>query len=154
VRDDDGRRYAEVATRAGSPATRLESFIRAINQHDLDALLACFAPEFVSETPAHPDRSFRGREQVRTNWTQIFAAVPDLHAILVRCAVDGERVWAEWDWTGTRADGSDFAMRGVTILSVHEDRFTSVRFYMEPVQRGGPGPDAAIRQVVGSAASA
>ncbi len=139
--------------RLASPALRLAALIRAINQHDLAALVACFAPDFVSETPAHPDRSFRGREQVRKNWAQIFAAVPDLHAVLVRCALDGEHLWAEWDWTGTRPDGTAFAMRGVTILGLREDRFISVRFYMEPVQLGGPGPDAAVQQVVGSAAS-
>ncbi len=146
-------RPAGAEGRFADPAPRLEALIQATNQHDLAALVACFAPDFVSETPAHPYRGFRGREQVQKNWAQIFAAVPDLHAVLVRCALDGEHLWAEWDWTGTRPDGTAFAMRGVTILGLREDRFISVRFYMEPVQLGGPGPDAAVQQVVASAAS-
>lgn len=150
---DTGARPTAAAERLIGPAMRLEPLIRAINGHDLDALAACFAPEFVSETPAHPDRSFRGREQVRHNWTQIFAAVHDLRATLVRAALNGGHLWAEWDWTGTRADGLAFAMRGVTIFGLDEVQFTSVRFYMEPVQFGGPGPDAAVRQVVGSGAT-
>ena len=81
--------------RLARPALRLEALIRAIKRHDLAALVACFAPDFVSETPAHADRGFRGREQVRMNWAQIFAAVPDLRAVLVRCALDGEHLWAE-----------------------------------------------------------
>ncbi len=149
----DRGRGTTAAERMADPVMQLESLIQAINQHDLEALVACFALDFVSDTPAHPERSFRGREQVRKNWTQIFAAVPDLHAVLVRSAVDGEHCWAEWDWTGTRADGTDFVMRGVTILGMHENRFTSVRFYMEPVQFSGPGPDAAVRQVVGGVTS-
>jgi ketosteroid isomerase-like protein len=49
----------------------------ATNAHDLDALVACFAPDYLSEIPAHPARSFRGSEQVRRNWTQILAGVPE-----------------------------------------------------------------------------
>ena len=136
------------------PARRLEPLIRAINRRDLAALAACFAPEFVSDTPAHPDRSFRGREQGGRNWARIFAAVPDLRATLVRAALDGGHLWAEWGWAGTRADGNTFAMRGVTIFGLDEEQFTSVQFYMEPVQFGGPGPDAAVPQVLGSTATA
>jgi ketosteroid isomerase-like protein len=45
----------------------------AINRHDLDALTACFAPVYASTFPAHPARSFTGRDQVRRNWETIFA---------------------------------------------------------------------------------
>ena len=65
----------------------------AVNKHDLDALVRCFAPDFVNETPVHPARSFRGREQVRKNWAQIFAAVPDLEADMVGCVSQGNTVW-------------------------------------------------------------
>ena len=33
---------------------------RAINDHDLEALVGCFRADFVSEQPAHPARNFRG----------------------------------------------------------------------------------------------
>ena len=52
----------------------------------------------VSETPAHPQRTFRGADQVRRNWEQIFAGVPDLRADLLDAVVDGDTVWSEWDW--------------------------------------------------------
>jgi ketosteroid isomerase-like protein len=70
------------------PAAVLERLRRATNDHDVDAVTACFAPDYRNETPAHPERSFVGREQVRSNWTQIFAAVPDVTADVVRYAVD------------------------------------------------------------------
>ena len=62
------------------PRTMVEQLERATNAHDLEALVECFAEDYENETPLHPARSFRGREQVRRNWTQIFAFVPDLHA--------------------------------------------------------------------------
>lgn len=41
--------------------------LRATNEHDLDGVVACFAPDYSNETPVHPARSFQGREQVRRN---------------------------------------------------------------------------------------
>ena len=121
----------------------------AVNRHDLDALTDCFAVGFVNDTPLHPARSFSGNEQVRRNWTQIFGGVPDLQAEIVRQAVDGERLWTEWEMCGTRRDGAPHLMRGVAIFSVTDDRFTAVRFYLEPVEQGGAGIDAAVSAQVG-----
>jgi hypothetical protein len=52
----------------------------------VDAFVACFHPEYRSEQPLHPDRAFLGTQQVRTNWAEVFAGVPDFHADLVRSA--------------------------------------------------------------------
>jgi ketosteroid isomerase-like protein len=124
----------------------------AMNEHDLDALVDVFDPDLVSETPAHPQRTFRGADQVRRNWEQIFAGVPDLHADLLDAAVVGDTVWSEWDWYGTRRDGSAHRMRGVTIQSIRESRAVSVRFYMEPVDDDGPAAGEALRRIVEGAA--
>jgi ketosteroid isomerase-like protein len=126
----------------------------AMNEHDLEALVGVFDRDVISETPAHPQRTFRGADQVRRNWEQIFAAVPDLRADLLDAVADGDMVWSEWDWSGTRRDGSAHRMRGVTILRLRGTRVSSVRFYMEPVDEGGPGPAEAVRQIVGGAAIA
>ena len=53
---------------------------RATNAHDVDEVVACFAPDYRNATPAHPERGFTGREQVRRNWEQIFAAIPNVTA--------------------------------------------------------------------------
>ena len=124
----------------------------AMNEHDLEALVAVFDRDVVSQTPAHPQRTFRGAEQVRRNWEQIFAAVPDLHADLLDTATRGDTVWSEWDWTGTRRDGAAHRMRGVTIQRVEDGRAVAVRFYMEPVEADGPGPGEAVRMIVTGAA--
>ena len=121
----------------------------AVNRHDLESLELCFAPDFVNETPAHPARSFRGRDQVRRNWSQIFSGVPNLQADMVSCACDAGTVWTEWEMRGTRGDGTDHLMRGVSIFEVGDDVFTSVRFYLEPVERGGVGVDDAVKMAVG-----
>jgi hypothetical protein len=48
----------------------------AMNAHDLDAFVACFAADYDSEQPAHPGRAFRVADQVRRNWEGVVAGVP------------------------------------------------------------------------------
>jgi len=126
-----------------------DRLLEAVNEHDLDAMVQCFASDFVNETPVHPARSFRGREQVRKNWAQIFAAVPDLEATMVASASDERTVWTEWEMRGTRIDGGRHLMRGVSIFEVDGDSFASVRFYLEPVEEAGAGIDAAVKAALG-----
>jgi ketosteroid isomerase-like protein len=128
----------------------VERLCGAVNAHDLEALVACFAEDYVNETPAHPQRGFRGNQQVRRNWTQILAGVPDLRARLPRTAVDGDTVWAEWDMSGTRPDGAAFLMRGVVIFGVSGAAITSARFYLEPVEETSGDVDAHTHRVVGT----
>jgi hypothetical protein len=122
----------------------------ATNAHDIDALVGCFSPEYVNQTPAHPSRGFVGQEQVRRNWTGIFAGVPDITARVVAKAVEGSEAWTEWEMNGTRRDGAPHAMAGVIIFGVDGDRIVSARFYLEPVEHASGGVDAAVQRAVGS----
>jgi ketosteroid isomerase-like protein len=141
--------HDETIDGAAGVLTRLE---RATNAHDVDALVACFAQDYRNDTPAHPERSFTGREQVRRNWEQIFAFVPDVTAKVVRYAVNGDQVWSEWEHRGTRRDGSAHVMRGVVIFGVGNGLLIWARFYLEPVHEGGENVDAAVRRQVAGAA--
>ena len=71
----------------GGPAAMARRLCQATNDHDLAGLVACFAPGYRNITPAHPQRGFTGREQVRKNWEQIFAAIPDLSTEILSSAV-------------------------------------------------------------------
>src|SRR4051794_24094388 len=42
----------------GSPAEVVRSLHRAASAHDLDGIVAHFAPDYALEDPVHPDRSF------------------------------------------------------------------------------------------------
>jgi hypothetical protein len=131
----------------GSEASVVDRIVQATNVHDLDALVACFAETYVNETPVHPARGFHGREQVRRNWTQIFASVPDLRAQVVNQAIAANSVWTEWEMSGTRGDGAKFLMRGVIIFGVGDKGVESARFYLEPVDEDSGDVNAAVRAV-------
>jgi ketosteroid isomerase-like protein len=126
----------------------LDRLLGATNDHDLEALVDCFAPDYRNETPAHPSRGFDGRDQVRKNWEQIFAFVPDIRATVTRRAADGDTIWSEWEMSGTRSDGSAHLMRGVVIFGVRDDRASWARFYLEPVLDDGADVNAAVRRAV------
>jgi ketosteroid isomerase-like protein len=127
----------------------VEQLLGATNDHDLDRVAACFAEDYENEAPTHPARSFRGREQVRRNWEQIFAFVPDLRAQVLRSTIDEETAWTEWEMTGTRRDGTAHHMRGVILFGVRDGVASWARFFLEPVdEAAGTVADAVHEQVV------
>lgn len=127
----------------------IDRLLQAVNGHDLGALVSCFADDYVNETPAHPQRGFTGSDQVRTNWTQIFASVPDVEATVLRRSENDDRVWTEWEMSGTRSeDDRPFLMRGVVIFGIRGDVISSARFYLEPADETGGNVDVHTRRVV------
>jgi ketosteroid isomerase-like protein len=120
----------------------------AANSHDIDRVVDCFTEDYVNESPVHPARGFRGREQVRRNWTQIFATVPDITTKVLRSHQDGDLVWSEWEMRGTRLDGAEHLMRGVMLFTVEGDRARAVRFYLEPVDQADVNADRAVHQLL------
>ena len=115
------------------------------------ALAALFAPEYVSEQPAHPNRGFGGHEQVQANWSRMFEGVPDMVGEVRADTTDGSTSWSEWEWRGHHPDGSDFCMRGVILMGLRDDgAIASARLYMEPVEQGGAAIDEAVGQLSGT----
>ena len=127
--------------------TMMNRLLVALNAHDLDAFVGCFAPDYRSEQPAHPGRAFEGREKVRENWTSVFAGIPDFHAeLLVSAAADAGVEMGEWRWHGTHTDGTPFAMRGVTVMGVEGEHIAWARLYMDVVERDGGDIDQMVRE--------
>ncbi|MEO8264761.1 MAG: nuclear transport factor 2 family protein [Ilumatobacteraceae bacterium] len=126
----------------------LDAMCSVLNSHDLDGFVALFAEDYRSEQPVHPGREFTGSEQVRENWCSVFAGVPDFHAELVLAATTGDGVEiGEWRWSGTHLDGAPFAMRGVTVLGVENQRVAWGRLYMEPVDHSAADIDGMVQEV-------
>jgi len=66
--------------REATPEGVAAALVEAMNAHDIDAFVSLFAPDYDSRQPAHPDRAFVGRDQVRANWSAMFAGIPDFRA--------------------------------------------------------------------------
>ncbi|MBD3887521.1 nuclear transport factor 2 family protein [Phormidium tenue FACHB-886] len=103
----------------------------AINAHDIDTFVNGFSPDFVGEQPVHPERNFTGAEQVRKNWTALFAQVPDIQAKLITHTISDELGWSEWHWQGNHTNGTELDMRGVVVVGLRENAIAWARLCME-----------------------
>ena len=136
-------------TEERTPQAVITHLIERTNAHDLDGLVACFAPDYVLNNPVHPSRSFVGLAPVRSNWEQFFAAIPDIHVTVSRTACAGEEVWVEQSVTGTRRDGATHDLRGVMVFTVREGLVRANTFYLEPVETDGLSNEQTARLYAG-----
>ena len=134
----------------GDPLALVDRLTAAQNAHDLEAFLACFHEDYRSEQPLFPARTFQGVAQVRANWSALFEGVPDFHADVLRSAVDGDTVFVEVHWTGTKADGTPLEERGVLIMGIRDDRIAWGRLYVDEVAREDADIDAVVRRMAGT----
>ena len=127
----------------------MNRLVSAMNAHDLDTSAALFDVDYRSSQPAHPGRTFTGREQMRANWAAMFAGVPDFRAEIVGTAQDGHTTWTEWRWSGTRTDGLLLDMRGVTVFETRDGQIVAGRLFMEDVEREAIGIADAVESISG-----
>jgi ketosteroid isomerase-like protein len=113
-------------------------------------MLACFHEDYRSEQPIYPARTFQGIDQVRKNWSALLEGIADFHSEVLRSAVDGDTVFVEVLWTGTKADGTPFEERGVLIMGIRDDRIAWGRLYAEEVERQGAEIDAVVERMLGT----
>jgi ketosteroid isomerase-like protein len=114
----------------------LEEMRAALDAHDLDAFLEFFREDYVGERPRHPGAKISSREDVRTNWAEVIADVPDLRVEVPAAVQDGDRIWSEWRAYGTARSGALLELRGVIIFGVQDGKVAWSRMYVEPVEQG------------------
>jgi heme-degrading monooxygenase HmoA/ketosteroid isomerase-like protein len=119
------------------PQAVAERWTQAITAHDLEAAVACFAPDYGDEAPARRGESFVGRDQIRANFAALFQDIPDLRAELLHAVTQGDTVWVEWRMSGTRRDGTPMEFVGVNIFGVQDQQFVWGRIYTELVRDAG-----------------
>jgi hypothetical protein len=122
----------------------IERLREALNNHDPEAMLECFDPDYRSEQPAHPNRGFGGRDQVHKNWSGMFQSFPDFKAEVLRQSTAEDTSWSEWHWSAT-----GMQMAGVIVMGINDDRIAWARLYMEPVEVAGQDIDEAVRTITG-----
>ena len=128
----------------------MDRLTAAQNAHDLEGMLACFHEDYRSEQPLFPARTFQGIDQVRANWSALLDAIPDFHSDVLRSAVDGDVVFAEVHWTGTKADGTPLEECGVIVMGIRDDHIAWGRLYVDEVEREGEDIDAVVRRMAGT----
>jgi steroid delta-isomerase-like uncharacterized protein len=102
------------------------------NAHDLDRVLACYAPDFVGIDSGEATHR-QGTAQVRKMVRRWFRAFPDLRLVCDSLIVQGDRVACEWAITGTHrgpfmripATHRPISLRGVSLLTIVDGRIAA-----------------------------
>ena len=66
-----------------------------------------------------------------------------------RSAQEGDTVWSEWIWSGTRTDGLPFEVRGVTLFQIKDDLISAGSLYLEDVETEAVGIEQAVQGLSG-----
>lgn len=114
-----------------------ERWVGALNRHDLEAAVDCFAPDYRDEAPARRGEFVEGRPKIRENLARLLGDVADLRAELLGAVADDHTVWIEWRMSGTRRGGSRMEFVGVNLFGVDNGRFRWGRIYTELVRNAG-----------------
>ena len=117
-----------------TPKDVFESMIEAANRHDLEAMVAHFAPDYRSESPFTSESNFSGQQGVRKNWGSFFSTMPDFRVEILSEAVEGDTVWTELFLHGTKADGTKQMIQAVNIMGIQGGKIAWTRLYQTPVQ--------------------
>lgn len=137
-----------------TPKTIFESMVEAANRHDREAMVLHFASDYRSMLPFSPERNFTDLEGVRKNWRFFFSTMPDFRVEILSEAVEGNTVWSELYFHGTRADGTKVMIQAVNIMEIQAEKITWEN-YMRGQFRNHPGirrsGDAASKQSGASA---
>ena len=105
------------ASEKDSVRLRVEELFRALNAHDVDAVVAMHAPDAVLQHPAIPHAA-TGRMAIGEGFQAIFRALPDIQFPMDEIRLylaDDHHVAASWRFTGTmtgRIDPPGYAPTG------------------------------------------
>ncbi len=112
----------------------MASFADAWNRHDADAVVVHMTEDCIYEASSGPEpwgARCIGREATRAAVAATFAAVPDMAFSEVRTYLYGERGFAEWRVTGTRADGRRLDAYGCDAFEFRDGLIAAKRSYIK-----------------------
>lgn len=124
------------ADRAAADLATIIEVTNAFDRHDLDAIMAHFAPDAVFDSPRGPEpwgRRFVGTEAIRAAFAGRFAGIPDVRYLDGSHFVSGDRGTSEWTISGTTTEGERIEVRGCDLwtfrdgLIVRKDSFWKLR---------------------------
>jgi ketosteroid isomerase-like protein len=127
---------------AHANAALLSRFYAALDRHDAEAMLACYAPDVVFSDPVFPDLDAAG---VGAMWRMLCARGKDLRVVASNIDANDASGRAHWDAmysysaTGRRVENridASFAFRDGLIVR-HDDRFDLWRWARQAL--GLPG---------------
>jgi len=110
----------------------LDAFAAAWNQHDIEGLMACMAPDGVFESSAGKEVAGTrhvGADAVRKAYLAVFDTYADARWNHPRHFVAGDRAVSEWTFTGTTKDGVKVEVNGCDVFTLKNGKIALKNSY-------------------------
>ena len=111
----------------------IEQFGDALNDHDVDAMMALMTEDCVFDNtyPSPDGERFEGQEAVRYFWEEFFRSSPDAAFQSEDMFAHKDRCVLRWRYDWTNADGSRGHVRGVDVLRVRDGKVAEKLAYVK-----------------------
>jgi ketosteroid isomerase-like protein len=112
----------------------------AINAHDIDGIVACWAPGGIERVPLAGE--LRAPEGIEAFARELFAAIPDYRLEVTDLLADRDRVIARFRAYGTFTGGPLFGLRatskpwrseGIDVIRFEDDLIAELDVYSDPI---------------------
>jgi ketosteroid isomerase-like protein len=106
--------------------------VRLLNEGDLEAAAALFAPDAELCFPRYAPRTvYRGEAQLREFVDWLTTALPRWTLAVDRVTAGEASATLEFETTGTSVAGRDFDNSGVAVVDARDGRITALRIYVD-----------------------
>ena len=118
----------------------LQSFADAFNAHDINAIMSHMTQDCIFEASAGPNfngEKFKGQQEVKKAFEDVFATFPDAKWNNPRHFIFGDRGFTEWIFTGTKTDGTTIEVSGCDLFTFQNGKIAvknSYRKNRQPVK--------------------
>lgn len=120
-----------------TPTELAVALVRALNERDLDAGLAHFAPQAEVCFPRHaPRRVYRGGVELRELFDWFEEKLPHRTIAIDHMVATAQSVAVEFETAGRSHTEHEFDNVGVMIIDAHDGLISSVRVYLDTADLG------------------
>lgn len=110
----------------------LQSFADAFNAHNIPAIMKHMTTDCEFNASAGPEvvgENFKGYDQVKLAFENVFETFPDAHWGNPVHFIAGDRGFSEWVFSGTKADGSFIEVTGCDLFSFKDGKIAVKNSY-------------------------
>ncbi len=118
---------------SASTAAVIERFNDAVNQHDVERVMAAMTEDCVFEnTSPFPDGTrFEGQAAVRSFWEAFFQSSPHAQINAEELFASGDRCTVRWIYQWVDANGQPAHIRGVDVFRVRGGKISEKLSYVK-----------------------
>jgi ketosteroid isomerase-like protein len=120
-------------TTTATTLATVERFNAALNQHDVDAVMALMTIDCVFENtyPPPDGERFTGQAAVRAFWAGMLRDSPAAHFTIEEIFAAGDRCTVRWRYDYASADGASGHIRGADIFRVRDGKVAEKLSYVK-----------------------